>query len=72
MHRRSIALISSDEELKLTFDRIDRFRQQIGLLRQLEANPTNYRFSVEGYLAEVDRMNLEIREYLSVHGTGVE
>jgi hypothetical protein len=36
-------------------------------LRQVEINPQNYRLSAGGYLAEIDRMNLEVREYLSLH-----
>jgi hypothetical protein len=36
-------------------------------LRQVETNPINYHLSASGYLAELDRMNLEIREYLSLH-----
>jgi len=33
-------------------------------IREVEADPENYRLSASGYLAELDRMNLEIREYL--------
>lgn len=45
-------------------DRIKYFQQQIAQLRKVETNLTNYRLSVNGYLAELDRMNLEVREYL--------
>jgi len=45
-------------------DRIKYFQQQIAQLRKVETNLTNYRLSVSGYLAELDRMNLEVREYL--------
>ena len=38
-------------------------------LRRVEANPANYRASASGFIAEIDRMQLEIREYLSVHPT---
>ena len=34
-------------------------------LRRTETNPTNYRAAVSGYLAEIDRMRLEVREYFS-------
>src|SRR5262245_32912187 len=44
-------------------DRIRYFQQQIAQLRKVETNLTNYRLSVSGYLAELDRMNLEVREY---------
>lgn len=64
-------MISNDEELRVTFARIDRFQQQVARLRQVETNPINYRLSAEGYLAEIDRMNLEIRDYLSMHPSEV-
>ena len=64
-------MISNDEELRVTLARIDRFQQQIARLRQVETNPTNYRLSAEGYLAEIDRMNLEVRDYLSMHPSEV-
>jgi hypothetical protein len=41
-------------------------------LRQVETNPTNYRLSAGGYLAEMDRMHLAIREYLWLHPIEVE
>ena len=59
-------MISTDEELRVTLSRIGRFQQQVIRLRQLETNPTNYRLSAEGYLAEIDRMNLEVRDYFSL------
>jgi len=36
-------------------------------LRRKETNQTNYRLSVSGYLSEIDRMQLEVREYLQFH-----
>ena len=60
-------MISNDAELKATLDRIDAFRRQVTELRHKEANPDNYRLAASGFLAEVDRMNLEVREYLSLH-----
>ena len=64
-------MISNDEELRVTLARIERFQQQVARLRQVETNPTNYRLSAEGYLAEIDRMNLEVRDYLSIHPSEV-
>lgn len=60
-------MISNDSELKATLDRIDAFRRQVTELRQKETNPDNYRLAVAGFLAEIDRMNLEVREYLLLH-----
>jgi len=60
-------MIANDQELKVTLDRIARFQDQVTHLRRTEPNPVNYRSAVSGFLAEIDRMQLEVREYLSVH-----
>lgn len=60
-------MIQNDQEYHVTLERIAYFQRQVERLRQLEKNPTNYRLSVSGYLAELDRMYLEIREYLWLH-----
>lgn len=44
-----------------------RFQAQVARLRTVETNPTNYHAAASGYLAEIDRMQLEVREYLSLH-----
>jgi hypothetical protein len=65
-------MIKNDQELEATLERIRYFQQQIERLRKVETNPKNYRLSAGGYLAEIDRMNLEVREYLWLHPTEVE
>ena len=60
-------MIANDQELKVTLDRITQFQAQVAHLRNAEANPINYRAAVSGFLAEIDRMQLEVREYLSLH-----
>jgi hypothetical protein len=60
-------MIKNDQELEATLERIRYFQKQVEKLRQAEANPRNYRLSAGGYLAEIDRMNLQVREYLSLH-----
>ena len=60
-------MIQKDHELEATKERIKYFQEQVEKLRQVETHPQNYRLSAAGYLAEIDRMNLEIREYLSLH-----
>ena len=60
-------MIQNDQELESTRERIGYFQEQIEKLRQVESNPRNYRLSASSYLAEIDRMNLEVREYLSIH-----
>ncbi len=59
-------MINNDSELSTTLDRIRRLQDQLALLRQTETNPLNYRLSSSGFIAEVDRMQLEVREYLSM------
>ena len=60
-------MIRNDQQLQVTLERIKRFQQQIAHLRQIENNPDNFRLSAGGFLAELDRMNLEVREYLWSH-----
>jgi hypothetical protein len=60
-------MITNDQELQVTLDRIAKFQKQLVYLRQVEANPTNYHASASGFLGEIDRMQLEVREYLSLH-----
>jgi hypothetical protein len=59
-------MIANDDELQVTLERIAWFQQQATHLRNTESNPTNYRAAVSGFLAEIDRMQLEVREYLSI------
>jgi hypothetical protein len=60
-------MIRNDQELEATKERIRYFQQQVEILRRVETNPQNYRLSAGGFLAEIDRMNLDVREYLSLH-----
>ena len=60
-------MIENDQELQVTLERMRQFQLQIAKLRRTEAKPENYRLSSSGYLAELDRMTLEVREYLSSH-----
>jgi hypothetical protein len=60
-------MIANDQQLKVTLERISKFQAQVAHLRNTESNPVNYRASASGFLAEVDRMQLEVREYLSLH-----
>jgi hypothetical protein len=64
-------MIKNDQELNATLDRIKYFQKQVERLRQVETNPPNYRLSAGSYLAEIDRMNLEVREYLWLHPSEV-
>ncbi len=65
-------MIRNDQELQVTLERIEYFQQQVTHLRQVERNPVNYRLSASGYLAELDRMYLEVRDYLWLHPTELQ
>ena len=65
-------MIANGHELHVTLERIARFQAQVAHLRRVEANPTNYHAAASGFLAEIDRMQLEVREYLSTHPTELE
>lgn len=62
-------MIANDRELQVTLERIARFQAQVAQLRKMETNPANYHAAAPGFLAEIDRMQLEVREYLSLHPT---
>lgn len=65
-------MIANDQELQTTLDRITWFQQQVAHLRKTEKNPVNYRGAASGFLAEIDRMQLEVREYLSYLPSPIE
>ncbi len=58
---------ANDQELKVTLERIAQFQALVTHLRKTETNPANYHAAVSGFLAEIDRMQLDVREYLSLH-----
>lgn len=58
-------MIANDQQLETTLERIAWFQMQVAHLRKTETNPVNYRAAVSGFLAEIDRMQLEVREYFS-------
>jgi hypothetical protein len=60
-------MIRNDKEFQVALERISYFQRQVTKLREVETNPANYRLSVSGYLAELDRMNLAVRDYLWLH-----
>ena len=59
-------MIANDRELQTTLERIAWFQQQVAHLRKTETNPVNYRAAASGFLAEIDRMQLDVREYFCV------
>ena len=65
-------MIANNHELQVTLERIARFQAQVAHLRQVEAHPANYHAAASGFLAEIDCMQLAVREYLSTHPTELE
>jgi hypothetical protein len=60
-------MIKTDQELETTQERIRQFERQVAQIRKAEKDADNYRTSTSGFLAGIDRMNLEIRDYLWSH-----
>lgn len=56
-------MIQSDQELEATLERIQYFQELVAHLRKVETNPVNFRLSASGFLAEIDRMKVEVREF---------
>lgn len=64
-------MIQNNQELEATLERIERFQKQVAKLKEFETNPRNYELSAGGFLAEIDRMILEVEEYLLIHSSGL-
>jgi D-serine dehydratase len=64
-------VIRDDTELQATQERILRFERFLAEARKT-ASSENYRAMAEGYLIEIDRMQAEIRQYLSELPDAVE
>ena len=62
-------MIANDDELKAMMDRISRLQQMVIQVRESSSSLENYRASAGGFLAEIDRMMLEVREYLWAPGS---
>jgi hypothetical protein len=65
-------MIKNDQELEAALERSRHFQAQVRHLRKMETNPTNYRLSASGFIVEIDRMQLEVREYLSLLPSQIE
>ena len=63
--RENLLMIQNNQELEATLNRIERFQKQVEKLQEVETNSHNYKLSAGGFLAEIDRMDLEVTEYLS-------
>ena len=65
-------MICNDQELQVTLDLIERLQAQVSHLRKVESDPANYRASASGFITEIDRMQLEVRDYLCTHPAEME
>lgn len=59
-------MILNDQEFNTTLERIARLQQQVVYLRRVETNVANFKGASSGFIAEIDRMQLDLREYLSM------
>lgn len=57
-------MIKNDEQLSASMERITHFQRKVVALRTMVTSEANYRAAAGGFLAEIDRMMLEVREYL--------
>ncbi|HXG94439.1 MAG TPA: hypothetical protein VNN73_19000 [Blastocatellia bacterium] len=57
-------MIENDAELQATQERILLFERILAEARKTYS-PANYKAMAEGYLVEIEKMQAEIREYLS-------
>jgi hypothetical protein len=60
-------MIGNDQELTVTLQRIARFQAQVAHLRKVDTDPASYHSAASGFLAEIERMQLAVREYFSLH-----
>ena len=65
-------MIKNDIELEATQERVIRFWKMVEAIRQGEKNVSSYHASAGGFLAEIEKMNREINEYLSIHPSELE
>ena len=65
-------MIGNEQELQVTLERIGHFQTQLAHLRKTESSPANYHAAASGFLAEIDRMQLEVRDFLGTHPAELE
>jgi len=61
-------MIQNDQELQGIQERIAFFCRLVAHMRQAES-PANFRYMASGYLAEIEKMHVEIMAYLSRHAS---
>lgn len=64
-------MIRDEHQLTVTLDRIAWMQKQIAQLRRTEQNAVNYHAAAAGFLREIDRMQIDVRDFLSRHPSEV-
>jgi hypothetical protein len=64
-------MIQNDQELKGTQERIAYFEGLVAQFR-VSVQPENFAGMAGGYLAEIEKMHLEVMDYLSRHSSKTE
>lgn len=62
-------MIQNDIELQCTLERIAWFCNVVKQMRVTEMNLQNFRSMSGGFLAEIEKMNKEVIEYLKRHSS---
>ncbi len=65
-------MIANDLELEGTQERIAFFHKIVAQMRATATTPEEYRLYSNSYLAEIEKMNAEVLEYLKHHPSEVE
>lgn len=62
-------MIANNTELQAALTRIAEFQVQVIALRKVISHTPNYRLSAGGFLAAIEKMQAEVRDYLRRHPT---
>lgn len=65
-------MITNDQELQATQERIAFFYRILAQMRTAARSPEEYRLYSGSYLAEIEKMNAEVLEYLKLHPSEIE
>ncbi len=60
-------MIANETEFEAALAYIARLQKLVLAMRRSEADLDNYRAASEGTLAEIDRVQFQVREYLAAH-----
>lgn len=60
-------MIRNDAELQAALQRIAGLEALVSHLHKIQSNPHHYRAAVSGFLAQIGRVQTEVREYRRSH-----